>query len=189
MSENKFSEWVAEVSRNTPTSKTINSELSRASQLPHRKKIKKRVLSSLKNRGWAIFPIIPGWGHPGLIFNYYCSETGKQGANKQVAQGPPPGYTLGTENSRNGYQNRVQIWKNTRKSKEIPTFVGAAFGRPHNGWVILYFSLCFSIFGPYFGTHCGNLREFSVPRVYPGGYSGCCQHRATRGTHAKRPHH
>ena len=32
----KFSEWVARVSRNTPTSKTINSELSRASQVPYR---------------------------------------------------------------------------------------------------------------------------------------------------------
>ena len=32
----KFSEWVAEVSRITPTSNTINSELSRASHLPYR---------------------------------------------------------------------------------------------------------------------------------------------------------
>ena len=32
----EFSEWVAEVSRITPTSNTINSELSRASHLPYR---------------------------------------------------------------------------------------------------------------------------------------------------------
>ena len=32
----KFSEWVAEVSRITPTSKTTHSELSRASQVPYR---------------------------------------------------------------------------------------------------------------------------------------------------------
>ena len=36
----------------------------------------------------------------------HISDTGKPGANKQVAQGLG---TLGTENSQNGYQNRVQI--------------------------------------------------------------------------------
>ena len=46
--------------------------------------------------------------------------------------------------------------KTPGKVKKYVPFVGAAFGRPHNGWVILYFSWCFSIFGPYFGTHSVN---------------------------------
>ena len=59
--------------------------------------------------------------------------------------------------------------KTPGKVKKYVPFVGAAFGRERE---ILYFSWCFSLFGPYFGTYCGNLRKLSVPRVYPGGYSG-----------------
>ena len=54
----QFSEWVAEVSRNTPTSKTINSELSRASQLPNRQDIKVCV-NLLRFFFWSYFSYYP----------------------------------------------------------------------------------------------------------------------------------
>ena len=46
------------------------------------------------------------------------SEPGKQGGNKQVVLVLVP---LGTENSWNGYQNKVNIRTITWKSKELPT--------------------------------------------------------------------
>ena len=46
--------------------------------------------------------------------------------------------------------------KTPGKVKNYPPIMGAAEGRPHKGYVFLYFSWCFSIFGPYFGTHSVN---------------------------------
>ena len=45
--------------------------------------------------------------------------------------------------------------KNIRKSKELHPVVGAAFDRPHNTEVTLYFAARFSMFGPYLGTIWG----------------------------------
>ena len=48
-------------------------------------------------------------------------------------------------------------YRKTRgKVKNYPPILGAAEGRPHKGYLFLYFSSCLSIFGPYFGTHFVN---------------------------------
>ena len=58
--------------------------------------------------------------------------------------------------------------KTPGKVKKYVPFVGAAFGRPHNGWVILYLSWCFSIFGSYSGTHSVNsLSQGCTQEVVP----------------------
>ena len=47
----------------------------------------------------------------------------------------------------------------------MPTFVGVAFRRSCNGWIILYLSSCCFLLGSDFGTHCGNIREFRYNQV------------------------
>ena len=57
-----------------------------------------------------------------------------------------------------------------------PPLWGTAQGYPLYGWVFLCFSLCFCVSGVYFGIHSGNLREFSISRVFLEGILGAAEH-------------